>query len=149
MPNGEARCTSDSTGGDHFGPVLRLFEQLCHRRSVWCSLEEFAWGMGHGRAAMTLAIFSWLVLPDLAPSGAALLDVTIFNFSWSPVMWVMLGEMFSSQIRGTGLPVSGFAPWVANLGITMTFPMMLAGVGLGGAYAVYAVCAFISIFLCR
>ncbi|WPJ96286.1 sugar porter family MFS transporter [Coraliomargarita algicola] len=78
--------------------------------------------------------------------GAALLYVIFFNFSWGPVMWVMLGEMFPNQIRGAGLAVSGFAQWTANFGITMTFPMMLAGVGLGGAYAVYAVCAFISIF---
>ncbi|MEO1203831.1 MAG: sugar porter family MFS transporter, partial [Pseudomonadota bacterium] len=35
--------------------------------------------------------------------------VVFFNFSWGPVMWVMLGEMFPNQIRGTGLAVSGFA----------------------------------------
>jgi SP family sugar:H+ symporter-like MFS transporter len=71
--------------------------------------------------------------------------VVFFNFSWGPVMWVMLGEMFPNQIRGTGLAVSGLAQWGSNFAITMTFPIMLAGVGLAGAYGFYTVCAFLSI----
>ena len=77
---------------------------------------------------------------------AANLYVMFFNFSWGPVMWVMLGEMFPNQIRGTGLAVSGLAQWGSNFGITMTFPILLAGVGLAGAYGFYTACAVISIF---
>ena len=33
--------------------------------------------------------------------------VIFFNASWGPVMWVMLGEMFPNQLRGSGLAVSG------------------------------------------
>ena len=76
---------------------------------------------------------------------AANVYVVFFNFSWGPVMWVMLGEMFPNQIRGSGLAVSGLAQWVSNFGITMTFPILLASVGLGGAYGLYAVCAALSI----
>ena len=76
---------------------------------------------------------------------AANLYVAFFNFSWGPVMWVMLGEMFPNQFRGSALAVSGFAQWIANFGITMTFPIMLGGIGLGGAYSFYAACALISI----
>ncbi len=77
---------------------------------------------------------------------AANVYVMFFNFSWGPVMWVMLGEMFPNQIRGTGLAVSGLAQWGSNFAITMTFPIMLAGIGLAGAYGFYTVCAVISIF---
>jgi SP family sugar:H+ symporter-like MFS transporter len=77
---------------------------------------------------------------------AANIYVMFFNFSWGPVMWVMLGEMFPNQIRGTGLAVSGLAQWGSNFGITMTFPIMLAGVGLAGAYGFYTVCAVVSVF---
>jgi len=77
---------------------------------------------------------------------AANLYVMFFNFSWGPVMWVMLGEMFPNQIRGSGLAISGLAQWLSNFGITMTFPILLAGIGLGGAYGIYTACAIISIF---
>jgi SP family sugar:H+ symporter-like MFS transporter len=76
---------------------------------------------------------------------AANLYVIFFNMSWGPVMWVMLGEMFPNQIRGSGLAVSGLAQWGSNFAITMTFPILLAGIGLGGAYGLYAAFAVISI----
>ena len=77
---------------------------------------------------------------------AANLYVIFFNATWGPVMWVMLSEMFPNQIRGSGLAVSGLSAWVANFGITMLFPIMLTGIGLGGAYGIYAFFAFISAF---
>ncbi|MCG7601070.1 sugar porter family MFS transporter [Halomonas sp. McH1-25] len=72
--------------------------------------------------------------------------VLFFNVSWGPVMWVMLGEMFPNQMRGSGLAISGLFQWLANFSITMTFPIMLASVGLAGAYGFYALCAVVSIF---
>jgi SP family sugar:H+ symporter-like MFS transporter len=72
--------------------------------------------------------------------------VFFFSFSWGPVMWVMLGEMFPNQIRGSGLAVAGISLWMSNFVITMTFPMLLAGIGLGGAYGLYTACAVMSFF---
>ncbi len=72
--------------------------------------------------------------------------VVFFNFSWGPVMWVMLGEMFPNQIRGSGLAVAGLFQWGSNFGITLTFPIMLAAIGLAGAYGFYTFCAILSIF---
>ena len=77
---------------------------------------------------------------------AANIYVMFFNFSWGPVMWVMLGEMFPNQIRGSGLAVSGFAQWIANFGITMSFPIMAAGIGLTLTYGFYALSALVSVF---
>ncbi|HEX6831887.1 MAG TPA: sugar porter family MFS transporter [Rudaea sp.] len=72
--------------------------------------------------------------------------VIFFNLSWGPVMWVMLGEMFPNQIRGPALAVAGAAQWTSNFAITVTFPILLAGIGLAGAYAIYAIAAAVSIF---
>jgi SP family sugar:H+ symporter-like MFS transporter len=72
--------------------------------------------------------------------------VFFFNLSWGPVMWVMLGEMFPNQIRGSGLAIAGFAQWSANFLITWSFPIMLGGIGLAGAYGLYAIGALVSAF---
>ncbi|MBB1087772.1 sugar porter family MFS transporter [Lysobacter sp. SG-8] len=77
---------------------------------------------------------------------AANVYVIFFNLSWGPVMWVMLGEMFPNQIRGSGLAVAGLFQWGSNFAITMTFPIMLAGIGLAATYGFYALSAFVSIF---
>jgi SP family sugar:H+ symporter-like MFS transporter len=77
---------------------------------------------------------------------AANLYVIFFNLSWGPVMWVMLGEMFPNQIRGSALAVAGFFQWFANYLVVQTFPGMAAW-SLAGSYTFYAVSAVISFFL--
>ncbi|WP_313642344.1 sugar porter family MFS transporter [Stenotrophomonas sp.] len=72
--------------------------------------------------------------------------VVFFNLSWGPVMWVMLGEMFPNQIRGSALAVAGAAQWTANFGVTVTFPILLAAAGLAATYSIYLVAAVISVF---
>jgi MFS transporter, SP family, sugar:H+ symporter len=78
---------------------------------------------------------------------AANLYVIFFNVSWGPVMWVMLGEMFPNQIRGSALAVAGFFQWFANFLVTFTFPGMAKNMGLAASYTFYGVCAVISFFL--
>lgn len=80
---------------------------------------------------------------------AANLYVVFFNLSWGPVMWVMLGEMFPNQIRGSALAVCGLAQWGANYLIAQTFPVMAAGLGLAMSYSLYGMCAVISFFLVK
>ena len=82
---------------------------------------------------------------------AANLYVIFFNMSWGPVMWVMLGEMFPNQMRGSALAVAGLAQWGANYAVVQTFPMMSSpdGLGLAGTYLLYTISAVISIFLVR
>jgi len=72
--------------------------------------------------------------------------VVFFNVSWGPVMWVMLGEMFPNQIRGSALAVAGAAQWTANFAVTVTFPILLAAIGLAATYSLYLVAAVISVF---
>lgn len=76
---------------------------------------------------------------------AANLYVVFFNISWGPIMWVMLGEMFPNQIRGSGLAVAGLFQWTSNFLITLSFPIMLTSIGLAGAYGFYTLCAALSI----
>ena len=77
--------------------------------------------------------------------AAANLYIVAFGVSWGPVMWVLLGEMFPNRLRGAALAVSGATNWVANFAVTVTFLPLLNAAGLGGAYALYAIAAAISI----
>lgn len=112
-------------------------------------------GMAVTLGVMVLAFSNAQIMPngDLDLEGwgtTALISanayVFFFNMSWGPVMWVMLGEMFPNQIRGSGLAISGLAQWTANFAITMTFTMLLASIGLAGAYGLYTIGAVLSVF---
>jgi MFS transporter, SP family, sugar:H+ symporter len=69
----------------------------------------------------------------------------LFNFSWGPVMWVMLGEMFPNQMRGSALAVAGAAQWISNFAISMSFPWLAKNIGLPISYGFYTAFAFLSI----
>ena len=85
----------------------------------------------------------------LAALLAANSYVVFFNVSWGPVMWVMLGEMFPNQMRGSGLAVSGLAQWLANFAVSVSFPALAASIGLVVAYGSWAGGALVSFFFVR
>ena len=76
---------------------------------------------------------------------AANLYVFCFGFSWGPVVWVMLGEMFNNKIRAAALSVAAAVQWVANFVVSTSFPPLLKQFGLGTAYGLYTLAAAISI----
>jgi sugar porter (SP) family MFS transporter len=77
---------------------------------------------------------------------AANLYVFCFGFSWGPVTWVLLGEMFNNKIRAAALSVAAAMQWVANFLVSTTFPPILQYFGLGSAYGLYTIAAAISLF---
>jgi MFS family permease len=80
---------------------------------------------------------------------AANLYVFAFGMSWGPVVWVLLGEMFSNRIRATALAVAASAQWAANWVVSTTFPV-LADIGLSFAYLLYTVFAALAfVFVLR
>ena len=72
--------------------------------------------------------------------------IVCFGLSWGPIMWVLLGEMFPNRLRGAALSLAGVSQWMTNFAVTMTFPILLGGIGLGGAYAIYASFAVVAAF---
>ena len=80
---------------------------------------------------------------------AANLYVVFFNLSWGPVMWVMLGEMFPNQLRGSALAVAGFAQWMANAAVSVSFPTLAMSPGLAATYTGFAIFAAMSFFFVK
>jgi SP family sugar:H+ symporter-like MFS transporter len=77
---------------------------------------------------------------------AANLYVFFFGFSWGPVVWVMLGEMFNNKIRAAALSLAASLQWIANFLVSTTFPPIVVNFGLGAAYGMYTFFATLSIF---
>lgn len=109
--------------------------------TVTLALVAFAFSNAETTADGSLALGDYGTLALISANAY----VFLFNMSWGPVMWVMLGEMFPNQLRGSGLAVAGLMQWLANFAITMSFPIMLATIGLASAYGFYAVCALLSV----
>lgn len=109
--------------------------------------------LGAGAAVMTVSLLA-LAVAFSTTSGAgdgvalgpgasltALVAMNVFalgfGVTWGPVMWVMLSELFRSDIRTIAVAVCTAVNWTTNWAVTQSFPL-LVGLGLGVAYAVYA-----------
>lgn len=116
--------------------------------------------IGSAGMTVTLGTLAWcfsqattgpdgaLVLPEGVGTialYAANIYVVFFNMSWGPVMWVMLGEMFPNQMRGSALAVAGAAQWLANFAVSSSFPWAARNIGLPVTYAAYTLFAAISL----
>lgn len=75
--------------------------------------------------------------------------VAFFAFTWGPIMWVMLGEMFSNRFRGAALAVAGLSQWLSNFLITISFPILLTSIGLGISYGIYAAFGVVAFIVVR
>ena len=131
--------------------TVLLIDRIGRKPLLWIGSAGMAASLAvlAGAFASGSLVDGRLQLPDgmgTVALVAANAYVVFFNSSWGPVMWVMLGEMFPNQIRGSALAVAGAAQWTTNFAVTVTFPILLAAAGLAATYSIYLVAAVISVF---
>ena len=79
--------------------------------------------------------------------------VGCFAFSWGPVVWVLLSELFPNKVRGRAMAFAVGAMWISNLIVSWTFPIMNNSSALtklfhhGFAYWIYAVMGLVAAFI--
>jgi SP family xylose:H+ symportor-like MFS transporter len=66
--------------------------------------------------------------------GAVVVYIIGFSFSWGPVTWVMLSEIFPNSIKGQAMSIAVAAQWIANFVVSQTFPMMDGSSALNAAF---------------
>jgi len=78
---------------------------------------------------------------DVLRSYMVLLGMLMFlsfqQGALSPVTWLLLSEIFPTRLRGIFMGGAVFAMWIANFLISLAFPMLLASVGLSGAFLIF------------
>lgn len=71
--------------------------------------------------------------------------VAAYSFSFGPVVWLLLSEIFPPSIKGRAMAVSTSVNWAANLVISATFLRTIRLLTLGGVFCGYAVLTCASI----
>jgi SP family xylose:H+ symportor-like MFS transporter len=85
-----------------------------------------------------------------ASVGAVILYIAGFAFSWGPIVWVMLAEIFPNSIKGKAMALAVAAQWVANLVVSTTFKVLNENAYLtthfnhGFAYFLYGACSVLA-----
>ncbi|KAK1074364.1 hypothetical protein LTR33_009788, partial [Friedmanniomyces endolithicus] len=73
---------------------------------------------------------------QVTPSGIATialiyLFVIAYNFSWGPLPWPYVSELFPTRIREPGIAVGVASQWLFNFVFSLTTPYMITNMGWG------------------
>lgn len=87
---------------------------------------------------------------DILAFIGLVLYIASFAVSLGPLPWVMMSEIFPLNVRGLGMGAASLANWGFNFLVVFSFPLMVAHLGLGGVFAIYAlVCVAGVVFAVR
>ena len=114
--------------------------------------------LGMALGALGVALSNVITLPAVIPVISIMLYSACFMFSWGPICWVYISELFPNTIRSQATAIAVAFQWVFNFIVSSTFvPMYNMKLGAMGdsfghffAYALYGViCVIAAIFVWR
>ncbi|MBK8944686.1 MAG: sugar porter family MFS transporter [Ignavibacteriae bacterium] len=76
-----------------------------------------------------------------------LLFIACFAFSFGPVVWVILAEIYPTKIRGRAMAIATLSLWVANWIVGQFTPFLLETVKAHGTFWIFALTSFPAIWV--
>lgn len=102
------------------------------------------------------AILSLLIIGALFQLGVTsgpwillfiLAFIACFAFSFGPVCWVIVGEIFPNVIRGQAMALATLSLWIGNFLVGQLTPVLLDGVGSAWTFWLFALCCSPALWL--
>ncbi|RYE28218.1 MAG: MFS transporter [Sphingobacteriaceae bacterium] len=90
--------------------------------------------------AMNVTSGPWILLFILA-------FIACFAFSFGPVCWVVVGEIFPNAIRGKAMALATLSLWIGNFLVGQLTPLMLEGLGSSWTFWCFAICCSPALWL--
>ena len=112
--------------------------------------------LGMAVGALGVALSNVVALPALIPVISIMLYSACFMFSWGPICWVYISEIFPNTIRSQATAIAVAFQWIFNFIVSSTFvPMYNMRLGAMGegfghffSYALYGViCVVAAVFV--
>lgn len=104
--------------------------------------------IGMAIGAFGVALSSVSSLPPVVAVISIMVYSASFMFSWGPICWVLISEIFPNTIRGAATAIAVAFQWIFNFAVSSTFvPMYNMSVGsigtnFGHAFTYGLYCAF-------
>ncbi|MBM7600030.1 sugar porter (SP) family MFS transporter [Virgibacillus halotolerans] len=75
---------------------------------------------------------AWIIVACLT------MFIIFFAFTWGPVLWVMLPELFPMRARGAATGIAALALSIGSLLVAQFFPMLSDALGIGQVFLIFA-----------
>jgi sugar porter (SP) family MFS transporter len=100
-----------------------------------------------------LGMFSWAYLSGNTSGYILLISmlgfIAFFAVSQGTVIWVILSEMFPTNIRAGGSAIGSFSHWFFNALNSWVFPVVVASIGTGYAFLFFGIATVLSLVFYR
>ena len=108
--------------------------------------------LGMALGAFGVAMSNLVAVPPIVPVLSIMVYSASFMFSWGPICWVLIAEIFPNTIRGAAMAIAVAFQWIFNFIVSSTFvPMYNMSLGDMGdkfghmfAYALYGVICIVA-----
>ena len=105
--------------------------------------------LGMAVGALGVALSNVVTLPAIVPVLSIMVYSACFMFSWGPICWVYMSELFPNTIRSQATAIAVAFQWIFNFIVSSTFVPMYSRSHFF-AYALYGViCVVAAIFVWR
>lgn len=96
-----------------------------------------------------LGLFSWSYISGNTEGYSLLIYligyIAFFAISQGAVIWVILSEMFPTNLRARGMAIGSFSHWVFNFFISLLFPVAVAKFGVGYVFLFFGTATLLSL----
>ena len=91
----------------------------------WGRKPLLIWGsLGMALGAFGVAVTFGHAGMELVTAASLLIYSASFMFSWGPICWVLIAEIFPNTIRGAAVAIAVAAQWISNFIVSSTFVPM-------------------------
>ncbi|KRL22873.1 sugar porter family MFS transporter [Lentilactobacillus kisonensis] len=109
-----------------------------------------------GGSVMGLSFILPTVIKLLMPSASPMiivaflsLYVAAYSFTWAPLTWVIIGEVFPLAIRGRASGAASSANWIGSFAVGLLFPIMTATMPQDAVFAIFGVICLLGVWFVK
>ncbi len=89
-----------------------------------------------------------MMFPDMDPIMIVVflsIYVLFYAFTWAPLTWVLVGEIFPLAIRGRASGLASSFNWIGSFLVGLMFPIMTAAFSQAAVFAIFGVVCLVGV----
>ncbi|KRK48900.1 sugar porter family MFS transporter [Secundilactobacillus kimchicus] len=100
-----------------------------------------------GLSFLLPAVINWL-MPHTNPMMIVVflcIYVAFYSFTWAPLTWVLVGEIFPLQIRGRASGLASSFNWIGSWLVGLLFPIMTANMSQEAVFGIFGIICILGV----
>lgn len=93
-----------------------------------------------------------ILIPNASPMMIVVflsIYVALYSFTWAPLTWVIVGEIFPLAIRGRASGLASSFNWIGSFLVGLLFPIMTASMSQQAVFAIFGAICLLGVLFIR